>query len=232
MRIGKCPQTASKTTPPSHCNCVAQWIAHQTSNLGVAGSSPAVVTTDGDPSTDWRNGSASDSSPEGYVFESRIGHAKKSRAPPHGVSRNSRVPRTQAAARPCRRSPSRRRRSAPTRSPRRRRPPRYRGRVLTSREGGVAQWQSVRFACGKPRVQTPAPPPQHTQLRGAMDSVSDFESGGCGFESRRSCSPIARRPFSIRGRVGLSSITTSQKGVGFKPQSLRRRGFEPHRMHT
>ena len=26
------------------------------------------------PSTDWRNGSASDSSPEGYVFESRIGH--------------------------------------------------------------------------------------------------------------------------------------------------------------
>ena len=24
------------------------------------------------------------------------------------------------------------------------------------------------------------------QLRGAMDSVSDFESGGCGFESRRS----------------------------------------------
>merc|ERR1719310_1752400 len=35
----------------------------------------------------------------------------------------------------------------------------------------------------------------------------------------------------IRGRVGLSSITTSQEGVGFKPQSLRRRGFEPHRMH-
>ena len=27
------------------------------------------------PSTDWRNGSASDSSPEGYVFESRIGHS-------------------------------------------------------------------------------------------------------------------------------------------------------------
>ena len=52
--------------------------------------------------------------------------------------------------------------------------------------GGVAQWQSVRFACGKPRVQTPAPPPSK-QLRGAMDSVSDFESGGCGFESRRGC---------------------------------------------
>ena len=24
---------------------------------------------------------------------------------------------------------------------------------------------------------------------------------------------------------------TSHEGVGFKPQSLRRRGFEPHRMH-
>ena len=35
----------------------------------------------------------------------------------------------------------------------------------------------------------------------------------------------------IRGRVGLSS-TMSHEGVGFKPQSLRRRGFEPHRMHT
>ena len=29
--------------------------------------------------------------------------------------------------------------------------------------------------------------PQRLKLRGAMDSVSDFESGGCGFESRRSC---------------------------------------------
>ena len=27
--------------------------------------------------TDWRNGSASDSSPEGYVFESRIGHCHR-----------------------------------------------------------------------------------------------------------------------------------------------------------
>ena len=32
----------------------------------------------------------------------------------------------------------------------------------------------------------PRPRP-FSQLRGAMDSVSDFESGGCGFESRRSC---------------------------------------------
>ena len=30
--------------------------------------------------------------------------------------------------------------------------------------------------------------PQRLKLRGAMDSVSDFESGGCGFESRRSWS--------------------------------------------
>ena len=33
--------------------------------------------------------------------------------------------------------------------------------VLYTTKGGVAQWQSVRFACGKPRVQTPAPPPTH-----------------------------------------------------------------------
>ena len=32
------------------------------------------AASDQPPSTDWRNGSASDSSPEGYVFESRIGH--------------------------------------------------------------------------------------------------------------------------------------------------------------
>ena len=95
-------------------NSVAQWIAYQTSNLGVAGSSPVGVDRGGvcrrmlwpsglnpawvtrgagfrhqssgvgsnptnimaaPPSTDWRNGSASDSSPEGYVFESRIGHS-------------------------------------------------------------------------------------------------------------------------------------------------------------
>ena len=30
----------------------------------------------------------------------------------------------------------------------------------------------------------------------------------------------------------VSRRKTSQEGVGFKPQSLRRRGFEPHRMHT
>ena len=36
----------------------------------------------------------------------------------------------------------------------------------------------------------PRPRP-FSQLRGAMDSVSDFESGGCGFESRRSCCSIA-----------------------------------------
>ena len=37
------------------------------------------------------------------------------------------------------------------------------------------------------RDYVPRPRPLYFQLRGAMDSVSDFESGGCGFESRRSC---------------------------------------------
>ena len=75
-----------------HTNRVAQWIAHQTSNLGVAGSSPAVVTTDGDPLTDWRNGSASDSSPEGYVFESRIGHTKVAGAAARSFPKLTRPP--------------------------------------------------------------------------------------------------------------------------------------------
>ena len=36
------------------------------------------------------------------------------------------------------------------------------------------------------RDYVPRPRLLYLQLRGAMDSVSDFESGGCGFESRRS----------------------------------------------
>ena len=41
------------------------------------------------------------------------------------------------------------------------------------------------------------------------------------------------RPLSTLVSVAelVSRHTTSQEGVGFKPQSLRRRGFEPHRMH-
>ena len=39
--------------------------------------------------TDWRNGSASDSSPEGYVFESRIGHTHARR----GTTSHAYVPR-------------------------------------------------------------------------------------------------------------------------------------------
>ena len=46
------------------------------------------------PSTDWRNGSASDSSPEGYAFESRIGHRKTQRGvadgTPTGTGRRTR----------------------------------------------------------------------------------------------------------------------------------------------
>ena len=77
--------------------------------------------------------------------------------------------------------------------------------------GGVAQWQSVRFACGKPRVQTPAPPTSK-QLRGAMDSVSDFESGGCGFESRRGCflllDGVESEAYGFDSRIGLSADWT------------------------
>ena len=40
------------------------------------------------------------------------------------------------------------------------------------------------------------------KLRGAMDSVSDFESGGCGFESRRSCGRHAQFPLAVGHRQG------------------------------
>ena len=39
------------------------------------------------------------------------------------------------------------------------------------------------------------------KLRGAMDSVSDFESGGCGFESRRSCWMSSSRAIPPRSRA-------------------------------
>ena len=83
--------------------------------------------------------------------------------------------------------------------------------VSGSISGGVAQWQSVRFACGKPRVQTPAPPTSK-QLRGAMDSVSDFESGACGFESRRSCllllDGVESEGYGFDSRIGLTADWT------------------------
>ena len=57
------------------------------------------------PSTDWRNGSASDSSPEGYAFESRIGHYHSKTTAAHGTPtgtghrnrRGPRAPRRRAA---------------------------------------------------------------------------------------------------------------------------------------
>ena len=42
--------------------------------------------------TDWRNGSASDSSPEGYVFESRIGHTKVAGAAARSFPKLTRPP--------------------------------------------------------------------------------------------------------------------------------------------
>ena len=62
---------------------------------------------------------------------------------------------------------------------------------------------------------------------------TDFESGGCGFESRRVVCITrvtdARRPFSVVWRVGLPPLRA--KKADLSPESLRRRGFEPHRMH-
>ena len=55
-------------------------------------------------------------------------------------------------------------------------------------------WYLGNYYCPRPasehtrrRRGNSTPSPRRQKLRGAMDSVSDFESGGCGFESRRSC---------------------------------------------
>ena len=54
-------------------------------------------------------------------------------------------------------------------------------------------WYLGNYYCPRPaseptrrRRGNSTPSPRRQKLRGAMDSVSDFESGGCGFESRRS----------------------------------------------
>ena len=51
--------------------------------------------------------------------------------------------------------------------------------------------------------------PQRLKLRGAMDSVSDFESGGCGFESRRSWL-TARSPTQARSSRSASCDRASR----------------------
>ena len=58
----------------------------------------------------------------------------------------------------------------------------------------------------------PPTPPPSTELssRGAMDSAPDFESGGCGFESRRECSLV----FTILVRCSCSRL----QFVVFRPR--------------
>ena len=65
----------------------------------------------------------------------------------------------------------------------------------------------------------------HAKLRGAMDSVSDFESGGCGFESRRSwmsssraISPRSRAP--ARARAPRRSTEFAPALVGSPPAPI------------
>ena len=63
-------------------------------------------------------------------------------------------------------------------------------------------WYLGNYYCPRPASETTrgrrgnsTPSPRRQKLRGAMDSVSDFESGGCGFESRRSWAVRHRREF-------------------------------------
>ena len=88
------------------------------------------------------------------------------------------------------------------------------------------------------RDYVPRPRPLYFQLRGAMDSVSDFESGGCGFESRRSCrrttiwTDVESEGYGFDSRIGLSRrspqmlwpsglnpVKRVTRGAGFRHQS-------------
>ena len=132
------PRVQTPAPPHTH-NSVAQWIAYQTSNLGVAGSSPVGVVA-----ARWRGGGASHAE-TGPVTRARAGTGGESIYGEKFADENFQLRHTgpgvlsMANAGPGTNGSQ------------------YRGRVL------------------------------FIQLRGAMDSVSDFESGGCGFESRRSC---------------------------------------------
>ena len=117
---------------------MAQWIAYQTSNLGVAGSSPVGVVAAR------RRGGGASHAETGPVTRARAGTGGESIYGEKFADENFQLRHTgpgvlsMANAGPGTNGSQ------------------YRGRVL------------------------------FIQLRGAMDSVSDFESGGCGFESRRS----------------------------------------------
>ena len=78
-------------------------------------------------------------------------------------------------------------------------------------------WYLGNYYCPRPaseptrrRRGNSTPSPRRQKLRGAMDSVSDFESGGCGFESRRSWAVRHRREFETTHAVPPRAQTTSR----------------------
>ena len=71
------------------------------------------------------------------------------------------------------------------------------------------------------RDYVPRPRPLYLQLRGAMDSVSDFESGGCGFESRRSCRRSRGASARRRRRECVSTVRSPRRSLYY---IRRRRG--------
>ena len=65
------------------------------------------------------------------------------------------------------------------------------GRIEMTLRADVVPKTAENFRCLCTGEKGAAAASTFFKLRGAMDSVSDFESGGCGFESRRSCCSIA-----------------------------------------
>ncbi len=85
----------------------------------------------------------------------------------------------------------------------------YRGHGILE----VLSWSGLILNAGIDFIapMVPRPRPLYLQLRGAMDSVSDFESGGCGFESRRSCRRSRGASARRRRRERVSTVRSPRR---------------------
>ena len=91
-------------------------------------------------------------------------------------------------------------------------------------------WYLGNYYCPRPVSETTrrrrgnsTPSPRRQKLRGAMDSVSDFESGGCGFESRRSWAYAIdvslKKTHAVPPRAQTTSRTSSRSRTAAAPRA-------------
>ena len=103
-------------------------------------------------------------------------------------------------------------------------------RTRTATSTSSSRWspsRTPRPRRARPTSCTPRPTtvpfPSVLKLRGAMDSVSDFESGGCGFESRRSWAYAIdvslKKTHAVPPRAQTTSRTSSRSRTAAAPRA-------------